>query len=297
MIPFLADITDDTPSTYTVVVLDESSMGQARQYEVRPRILRYALFGTMFATVLLVSLVFLFTPIIELVPGRGSADVRASARRTAVAIQRLEDSLAVQTQYVEQLKRLLTGGIIPDAAFEEEQEEVDAPAELPLPDVPVTGSWADHEQPAVPMDRLSAPQVPQFVAVAATRNYISSLRLPVRPPVDGYLTRGFSARGAHFAVDIAVPTGTPVQSIGDGHVIFADWTNDGGYTIMVQHADGYLSVHKHNERLLKRVGDRIRDREAIAISGNSGELTSGPHIHFELWHNGLAQDPQQYFIQ
>ena len=79
-------------------------------------------------------------------------------------------------------------------------------------------------------------------------------------------------------------------------MIFADWTHEGGYTVTVQHADGYLTVFKHNQRLLKRVGDRVRAREAVAMSGNSGEITTGPHLHFELWHNGLAQDPSFYFI-
>jgi murein DD-endopeptidase MepM/ murein hydrolase activator NlpD len=151
----------------------------------------------------------------------------------------------------------------------------------------------------VPVDHLPVVRVAGDIPIPANvpRHLVSSLRFPARPPVDGYVTRSFSAMAAHFAVDFAVPEGTAVQSIGDGHVIFADWTNDGGYSLIVQHAEGYVSVFKHNQRLLKRVGDRVVDREAIAISGNSGELTSGPHIHVELWHDGLAQDPQRYFIQ
>jgi murein DD-endopeptidase MepM/ murein hydrolase activator NlpD len=79
-------------------------------------------------------------------------------------------------------------------------------------------------------------------------------------------------------------------------VVFADWTYEGGYAVGVQHADGYLTVYKHNQRLLKRVGDRIRARDEIAISGNSGEISTGPHLHFELWQNGLAQDPRSYIV-
>ncbi|MGI9173940.1 MAG: murein hydrolase activator EnvC family protein, partial [Rhodothermales bacterium] len=126
--------------------------------------------------------------------------------------------------------------------------------------------------------------------------HLAVLQWPVQSPVDGFLTRGFDARTGHYGADIAVEEGTLVRSIGDGHVILADWTHDGGYAIAVQHADGYVSVYKHNQRLLKRVGDRVSDREALAVSGNSGEVTTGPHLHFELWNNGLAQDPRYYFI-
>ena len=110
------------------------------------------------------------------------------------------------------------------------------------------------------------------------------------------MARGFDAPRGHYGLDIAVAEGTPIRSIGDGYVVFADWTNDGGYVVAVQHADGYLSVYKHNSRLLKRVGDRVRSREAVALSGNTGEITTGPHLHVELWRNGLAQDPRLYFV-
>ena len=79
--------------------------------------------------------------------------------------------------------------------------------------------------------------------------------------------------------------------MGDGYVIFADWTHEGGHVIVVQHANGYVSVYKHNQRLLKRVGDRVRDREAIALSGNTGEITTGPHLHFEVLINKRFVDP------
>jgi murein DD-endopeptidase MepM/ murein hydrolase activator NlpD len=85
-----------------------------------------------------------------------------------------------------------------------------------------------------------------------------------------------------------------VRAVGSGYVVLADWTQEGGYTVAVQHSDGYLSVYKHNKQLLKQIGDRVQAREALAVSGNSGQMTTGPHLHFELWRNGLAQDPRPY---
>lgn len=112
----------------------------------------------------------------------------------------------------------------------------------------------------------------------------------------GVVSRGYDAAAGHFGLDVATRAGTPVRAVGDGYVVFADWTHAGGYTIAVQHPDGYLSVYAHNQRLLRRVGDRVRSREAVALSGNTGAATSGPHLHFELWRDGLAQDPRAFLL-
>ena len=155
----------------------------------------------------------------------------------------------------------------------------------------------DHEQPAIPISRLTPqPEALPVRTVSTGERYVSSIQFPTLPPVDGYLTRGFDARSGHYAIDIAVEEGSIVRSIGDGYVILADWTHEGGYAIAIQHSDGYVTVFKHAKQLLKRIGDRVRNREAIALSGNSGEITTGPHLHLEIWHNGLAQDPRYYFV-
>ena len=179
------------------------------------------------------------------------------------------------------------GPSVPDLAVTGELAEVAAE--------PRSEDWADHEQPALPLVRLSS-SLPIASGAANRTPHLAALQWPVQSPVDGFSTRGFDAQTGHYGADIAVEEGTLVRSIGDGHIILADWTHDGGYAIAVQHADGYVSVYKHNQRLLKRVGDRVGDREALAVSGNSGEVTTGPHLHFELWNNGLAQDPRYYFI-
>ena len=82
----------------------------------------------------------------------------------------------------------------------------------------------------------------------------------------------------------------------EGHQELADWTHEGGYALAIQHSDGYVTVYKHAKQLLKRIGDRVRNRETVALSGNSGEFTTGPHLHVEIWHNGLAQDPRYFFV-
>jgi murein DD-endopeptidase MepM/ murein hydrolase activator NlpD len=98
----------------------------------------------------------------------------------------------------------------------------------------------------------------------------------------------------HFGVDIVAGPGARVSAVMDGVVIFSGWTVETGYVIQLQHANNFISMYKHNERLLKTTGEHVKAGEAIANVGNSGELTTGPHLHFELWHNGIPLDPQEY---
>jgi len=110
----------------------------------------------------------------------------------------------------------------------------------------------------------------------------------------GIVSAPFNASEGHYAVDIIAQPNARVSSVLDGTVIFADYTINTGYVIYVQHEKNIISIYKHNSELLKTTGDKIKAGEAIAIMGNSGELSTGPHLHFELWNNGVAVNPEQY---
>ncbi|MFY0599193.1 MAG: M23 family metallopeptidase [Cyclobacteriaceae bacterium] len=114
------------------------------------------------------------------------------------------------------------------------------------------------------------------------------------PMGGGIITDGFNPKVDHFGVDIVAKEGEPVISVSDGVVIFSSWTLDNGYVIGIQHKGNLISVYKHNSELLKNVGSFVSGGDIIAIIGNTGELTSGPHLHFELWHNGNSVNPEEY---
>lgn len=116
------------------------------------------------------------------------------------------------------------------------------------------------------------------------------------PPLKGIITNKFGEGIGHFGIDVVAEEGSRVSSILDGTVIFAEWTLETGFVIQVQHDNQLVSIYKHNSKLLKRVGARVAIGEAIALVGNSGELSTGPHLHFELWHAGLPLDPENYII-
>ena len=114
------------------------------------------------------------------------------------------------------------------------------------------------------------------------------------PPVKGGLSSGFDYESKHYGVDIAMPENSPVHSISEGIVVFAEWTSETGFVIILEHLNGLTSIYKHNSSIIKTQGDRIETGEIIAFTGNTGSLTTGPHLHFELWYQGEPVDPESY---
>jgi murein DD-endopeptidase MepM/ murein hydrolase activator NlpD len=120
--------------------------------------------------------------------------------------------------------------------------------------------------------------------------------LPMALPLHGYSTRQFEPGKNHFGIDIAAKEGTPVFAAAGGRVIFANWSFDDGYEIIISHEKGFMTVYKHNMQLMKSAGDEVKRDELIALSGNTGETSSGPHLHFEVWKDGAAKDPMDYLL-
>ncbi len=113
-------------------------------------------------------------------------------------------------------------------------------------------------------------------------------------PITGIVSGPFDLSEEHYGIDIVAKSDEPVKSIADGSVIMADWTQDSGYVIAIQHRNNLISVYKHNAALLKKVGTFVSAGEIIAIIGNTGELTTGPHLHFEIWYNGTPVNPEDF---
>jgi len=113
-------------------------------------------------------------------------------------------------------------------------------------------------------------------------------------PITGFVSDQYDVKNGHMGVDIVAKANEPIKCITDGTVIFSSWTQDSGYVIVVQHRGNLISTYKHNAQLLKKVGTFVNGGEIIAIVGNSGELTNGPHLHFELWYNGNSLNPEEF---
>ncbi|HLA69264.1 MAG TPA: M23 family metallopeptidase [Bacteroidota bacterium] len=145
-----------------------------------------------------------------------------------------------------------------------------------------------------PASVASSAFYPLPVELAGEQNH--KVAFPAILPTEGYVTRGFSPAQRHFGIDIAGKMGTPVNAAAEGYVVFAGWTTDDGYVVILSHANGFLSFYKHNQSLLKNANTFVKRGEPIALLGNSGKTSSGPHLHFEIWKDGTPVDPSSYLL-
>ena len=301
MIDFLRDLLSRPGAARTVILLEPDTMSAPRQYEVRPGTALYVLFLAVVAVAAVLVAAVVLTPLRGAFLGPAAGELRAEAERNASRASALEDSMTAQVEQITLLRALITGdtpgGLSgADSATSDIRTTAEATTRSPAVAPPT---------PAEPSASVSAAEPASAVPPASTRAartrgraagaYLASLRSPVPAPLDGVVSRGFLPARGHYGLDLAADAGTPVLAAGDGTVVFADWAQGGGLTVAVQHAGGYLSVYKHNRRLLRRAGDRVSAREALAESGNTGEITSGPHLHVEVWRDGRPLDPETFF--
>jgi murein DD-endopeptidase MepM/ murein hydrolase activator NlpD len=172
---------------------------------------------------------------------------------------------------------------------------IDSTAALP---VKTPGSSKDNQLDYIaPIDSQIRKEFEQQGDLYAGLNaqYSTALQdIYLFPPVSGIVSAPFDLRKEHYGIDIVAKADEPVKCVADGSVLMASWTQDSGYVIVVQHRNNLISVYKHNSALLKKVGNFVSAGEIIAFIGNTGELTTGPHLHFELWMNGNPVDPEDF---
>lgn len=130
--------------------------------------------------------------------------------------------------------------------------------------------------------------------IPVTTNYRELQGMFFYSPIAGFVSDQYDVKKGHLGVDVVAKVNEPIKCIADGTVIFSSWTQDSGYVVMVQHRGNLISSYKHNAQLLKKVGTFVNGGEIISIVGNSGELTNGPHLHFELWYNGNSLNPEEF---
>jgi murein DD-endopeptidase MepM/ murein hydrolase activator NlpD len=288
---FIADLLQNTGTEHTVLVMDAAEADNPRRYRIWPSRLLLGWGISLLGMSVIVAALIVFTPLRTQIPGYGTEKIAESARLNALRVQALQDSLRAQRDYIRRLRGLITGRI--DSVGVSQPSSSSAPRSSGAAPGQASAGGRDggggaHAQPAL------QPRV-RMAAHHPGGQRLGGLAFPLTPPVaNGFPTRDFDAQAGHYGIDVAVPEGEFIRAVGAGYVVWADWTQDGGYTIAVQHADGYLSVYKHNKRLLKQLGDRVRAQDPLAVSGNTGAITTGPHLHFEFWRNGLAQGPQSY---
>lgn len=267
---------------YRLVVLNENTFEEKLSFKLNR--LNIFVYGSLFSIFLIVGTLFLiaYTPLKEYIPGYASTKLKKEASALIYKADSLEQVVKANNLYLNKVQELLTGKIDTlkinkDSIIQSYNFNKDTVNLMP------SKNDLDFRSEIERDDRYSL-----FHQAKKSSNVVFFA------PISGAITERFNINKKHFAIDIAVKEGTPVKAVADGTVIFASWTSDTGNVIIVEHKGGFISIYKHNAILLKQQGDIVQSGEVIASSGNTGEFSTGAHLHFELWYNGQPVNPENY---
>ena len=226
-----------------------------------------------------ISIVF-FTQLRDMVPGYSSSDLLNRAIYLTKKTDSLEQQIALNNKFYKSIEDVLSGNV--DEFISRDELSIDS--NLINPDI---FTISPNLQ-----DSILRQYVENEDKFNLTNNELVIENKMFFSPIKGEITQSFNFNENHFAIDIAADIGTPVKSVLDGKIIFSEWSLETGYVVVIDHGENIISVYKHNSKTLKEQNDFVQAGEVIAYSGNQGNLSSGPHLHFELWKNGTPIDPE-----
>ena len=266
---------------FHIVLVNEKTL-EKRQILTSSR-LQIALTSAL-AFITLLSLVFLiiyFTPLKEYFRGYTSTELRESSFDNAIKLDSLESLYLMQKNYISSVKDLLAGKIDFVDLSNDSLRENNLINNLDF----VKTNTEDS------ILRAIVEEEDKYNLIDINAEKLSAVLFS---PAKGGISSEFNLQDKHYGIDITMPVNSPIYSISDGRVIFSEWTAETGYVIIIKHLNGLISSYKHNSSLSKNQGESVRTGEIIGFSGNTGQLTSGPHLHFELWFEGEPVDPLNF---
>ncbi len=269
---------------YRMVIINEETFEERIQFKISKLSVLMLSLLSFSAIAGLVYASIAYTSLKEYIPGYDSTELRKQAVQNLFVTDSLITLYNQNLQYLNTIRAVLNE----DISFED-PERMDQSLQVENQDAPEFIS-------SIPEDSLLRAFVSQqdkYNPDLSSSNV--TLETLLLPPAIGPISQGFNTEESHFAVDIVLEANTPIKSIADGRVVFAEWTAQTGYVIIIEHSQGILSVYKHNAALSKEQGDVVQGGEVIALAGNTGELTTGFHLHFELWVEGYPMDPKNFF--
>lgn len=271
---------------YRLVVLKEDSLEEVGSFRLTPLSL-YILFSSLFVGLaIIVALTIIFTPVKRWIPGYGDGQMHPQVTKLRAKITDMEKQMELQKRYTESIRKMLTGDVLHEEIGQEKIAVQDS-----LKDV------ARIEEDELLRQSYLTGEGLVNTSTTGSSEVLSEIpleRMIFTVPAIGQTSAGYSIEDNHLGIDIIAPRNTPIRAAMDGFVFFSDWTLETGNSIGIMHAHNVVTFYKHNSTLLKKAGQYVRAGEAIAIIGNTGTMTSGPHLHFELWHKGKAVDPAKY---
>jgi len=267
---------------YRIVIFNDLNLHIIKQIRFNARTLVFGLVGAIVTIIIAVTILIAFTPLREYIPGYPTGKLRQRLIQNALITDSLEQKIDLYDRYFRDMRAMLSG-----------ENSLDTVTHRDSIVHPNLNDIRKLNEDSLFKDKLDQEQFNLHISSGTTRKSgLASLLF--FPPVKGMISGKQDLAAGHYGVDIVSKLNTRISSALDGTVIFSEWTMETGYVIMIQHDQNIVTCYKHNAELLKKQGDQVKAGEVIAIMGNTGKETTGPHLHFELWVNGNPINPEDY---
>jgi murein DD-endopeptidase MepM/ murein hydrolase activator NlpD len=273
-------LTEKLTFKYRFVVLNEETFEERFSFKLN-RLNVIVLGGTFtFLLVGLTAVLMAFTSLREYIPGYSSSELKRQATDLVYKVDSLQQQISINDVYIQNIQQVLTGKIKQIVINKDSIAE-----QLRIEDADFSTATTDSSfiEEVEREDRFS-------IFEKATKK----TDIVFFAPISGTITDTYNPKEKHYAIDIAVAKDSPVKAVADGTVIFTGFTAETGFVIILEHAKGFLSVYKHNAVLHKEQGELVKSGEVIANAGSTGKLSTGPHLHFELWNDGYPVNPLNF---
>jgi len=264
---------------YRLVIMNDDTLEERASFNLRPLNVFVTAGLAIILLITITTFLIAFTGLREYIPGYADLKTQRRVYNLVMKADSMERSLRARDLYITNLKGIING----DVSVE--------PAKMP-----VKNPQADtvHMVRSAADEALRKMIESQDASINLATGQPDLNGFSFFPPLKGTITNKFDPGSKHFGLDIVAGADEGIKATLDGTVILSDFTAETGYVIGIQHANNIFSLYKHNSALLKKAGDFVQAGDVVAIIGNSGELSEGPHLHFELWLNGSAVNPQRY---
>lgn len=269
---------------YVFGVFDKESHKQVYTVKFSVFHLLLVVIGLLAVLITGITLLFIYTPLKEVIPGYPNAQTREVMMRNALRADSLEKVVHLWEVHLTNLQKVLA------------DEDPVAPGDIlpknQLSEIPEISVGARSQEDS--LLRLTAELKEQQTLSSMRGGSLQMEGLHFFPPIKGLVTAGFNPAKNHYAIDIAAPENAVIYAVLDGTVNFASWTDEFGYILQIQHENNLLSIYKHCSQLFRKVGDAVTAGSVVGVVGSHGTYSTGFHLHFELWHKGKPLNPADY---
>lgn len=279
---FIKKIFSEREGDVTVVVLDDQNPDGSSSFKLAALDIVKVVVLVFAVSVIITTVMFFATPLGSLYQQQQDQNIRGEVIDISERVMALQDSLEARDTQLRDMKEVLR--TVPDTTF---------PVELTAEYVErssIGGGRSFNDQSVYAFDMLSQNEIIFSSRLDRSPDFPSSF------PIRGTMSQEYDTKKGHYGLDIAAQPGTEFQALADGVVMHTDWTINYGYVIYLQHSDGIITVYKHGSKVLKEQGDFVLKGDILGSVDDSGVLSSGSHLHLEVWKNGVPQDPMMYLI-